>query len=188
MISRTTASLRFLTSSAAVLYTLPALAEAGEGTKPGLPQLYTTLFPEQLFWLAVTFSALYLLMSFVALPGVRRTQDNRQATISSEVAAAAAAHEQAKTMMEEYERALAKARAEAHATVTSIVTQAAKESAEQQTTQRQALNKRLHEAEAQISAARDAAIRDIHSSAVELGHGLIEKVTGFKASTSGGRS
>lgn len=190
MKSRITASLHVLVSGMAAFYALPALADAGESAKHGLPQLDTTLFPEQLFWLAVSFTLLYLLMSFVALPGVKRTQDNRRATISQEVATASAAHQQAKDMIASYEKALSDARAEAHATVTAIIAKAAKESAEQQAAQRQALTKRLHEAEAKISAARDAAIRDVNHAATELGYAMVEKISGLKTNglSSGGRS
>lgn len=164
---------------AAALYALPLMAaEAGE--KTGLPQLDTALFPAQLFWLAVSFAVLYVLMAFVALPGVKRTQDNRHHVISSELAAASAANEAARTMVAQYERALSDARAKAQATISDITAQAAKESAAKQTTQQQELNKRLQDAEASIKSVRDSALRDIKGSAAELAHGIVEKVTGLK--------
>ena len=181
-----TARLNFLISGAVVLYALPVLAETAESTKPGLPQLDTSLFPEQLFWLAVTFTALYLLMAFVALPGVQRTQDNRHKTIASEIATAAAANEKAKAMMEHVEKALKEARAEAHVTVSSITALAAKESAEQKAQQQQILNRRLVEAEASIMATRDAVIRDMGNNAAELGYSLLEKITGMKVTVTPG--
>ena len=190
MRSRTTASLRFLTSAAAVLYALPVLAEAADGAKPGLPQLDTSLFPEQLFWLAVTFATLYLLMAYVALPGVNRTQDNRRTIINKEIATAALASEQARATMAHYEKALADARTEAHATVAAITAKAALEAAAQQTAQKQAINKRLREAEAKISVERDIAIIHIEKSATELGQNLVERVTGLKTglTSMGGQS
>lgn len=164
----------------AALYALPLMA-AESGEKTGLPQLDTTLFPEQLFWFAVTFILLYVLMAFVALPGVSRAQNKRQETISSELAAAIAANEAAKMMIAHYEKALADARAKAQATVSAITAQAAKESAEKQAKQQQELAKRLHEAEAKIAAMRDAALKDVKGTATELANAIVEKITGLRA-------
>ena len=126
-------------------------------------------------------SSLYALMTYVALPGVRRTQDVRQATITAELAAANAANEQAKAMNAQVEKALADARAKAHATVNDIKTQAAKESSERQAAQHKELAARLHEAEAKIRKARDEAIREGQKNATELANAMIEKITGVRA-------
>jgi F-type H+-transporting ATPase subunit b len=163
----------------AVLYALPLMAaEAGE--EAGLPQLDTSLFPAQLFWLAVSFTVLYVLMRFVALPGVKKTQDNRHHVISSELSSASAANEAARSMVAQYERALADARAKAQATVSDITAQAAKDSVARQLTQQQELSKRLSDAEASIRAVRDTALNEIKGSVVELAYGIVEKVTGLK--------
>jgi F-type H+-transporting ATPase subunit b len=157
-----------------------AAAEAGGAEEGGLPQLRTELYPEQLFWLVLSFGALYALMAFVALPGVKATQDKRHSIIETELAAATAASEAAKAMVTQYEKALADARAKAQSTVSEISAQAAKESAVQQVAQQQELAKRLHEAESKIRASRDAAIKDIKGSAAELAQGIVEKVAGIK--------
>jgi F-type H+-transporting ATPase subunit b len=160
----------------AALYALPVLAEE-TAAQEGLPQLDPAHFPSQLFWLAVTFALLYVCMQFVALPGVKRTQDKRVATIEGNLKAAQAANEAAKRMMADYEKALTDARAKAQATVSEIAAQAAKESAAKQAVQQQELAKRLAEAEAKIAAARDAAVRDVKSSAADLAAAIIDKVT-----------
>ncbi len=69
-----------------------------------LPQLDTTSFPSQLFWLTVTFVALYLLMARSVLPRIhevlekrqhRLTQDlTRAEDLSTEAAEAKASYEQ----------------------------------------------------------------------------------------------
>lgn len=161
------------------LYALPLMAaEAGE--KTGLPQLDVSLFPAQLFWLAVSFAVLYVLMAFVALPGVKKTQDNRHHVIAAELASATAANDAARAMVAQYEKALADARAKAQATVSDITAKATKESAAKQLVQQQELSKRLSDAEASIKSVRDAALKDIQGFASELAHGIVEKVTGLK--------
>jgi len=168
-----------LVAGTAMLYAWP-LAAAESGKSGGLPQLDVSFFPGQLFWLALTFGILYLLMTYVALPGVRRTQDNRQGTIASELAAAKAANEQAKAMIAQYEKALADARSNAQTTVNEIKLVAAKESAERQAVQEKELSKRMHEAEAKIAAARDAAIGDVRKTAADLSTVIVERMSGLK--------
>lgn len=146
----------------------------------GLPQLDAALYPEQIFWLAVSFAVLYCLMAYVALPAVRRTQDKRAETIASELAAAARANEEAKATIAHYEKALAEARAKAQANVNQIAAQAAKDAADKQAAQQRELAKHLAGAEGKITSARDAAIRDVESTAGELAKSIVEKVTGKK--------
>lgn len=166
-----------LTTSASIT---PALAaEGGEG-KAGLPQLDVTLFPAQLFWLAVTFVTLYILMAYVALPGVKRTLDRRGNVLSGDLGAAEAANSSAKAMIAQYEKALTDARAKAQATVSDISVAAGREAAARQAEQQRALAKRLAEAEGKIATARDAAIKNLDAAALELSAGIVEKVSGLK--------
>jgi F-type H+-transporting ATPase subunit b len=178
---------RFAALAAAALYTLPAFAEEAEPASEGLPQLNPAHFPEQLFWLAVTFGLLYLCMHFVALPGVKKTQDGRAATIAADLAAAQKANEETKAVVAQYEKALADARAQAQASVNEMATQAAKENAAKQAAQSKQLADRLAETEAKIAAARDAAIRDVKATATSLAEAIIEKVSGGKAMARGDR-
>ena len=160
-----------------MLYALPCAAETAEG---GLPQFDTTLFPAQLFWLAICFALLYVLMNFVALPNVQRTQAKRHETVASDLASANAANEAAKTMIAQYEKALAEARSKAQTMVTDMATKAAKEAAAQQAEQQEILNKRLAEAESKIAAARDAALIEARAQAESLALLIAEKVTGAR--------
>lgn len=174
----------FLTGLAAVLLpALPALAGGGEEkNEAGLPQLDTALFPEQLFWLVISFAVLYWLMARVALPNIQKTQENRSETITNDLAAARAVNQRAQNMIAHYEKTLLEARAEAQATVTEITAQAAREAAEMEASQLREIGKRLQETEAQVLAAREAAMKNIHAVAVDLGVSLAEKITGTKLS------
>ncbi len=157
----------------AVLAAGPARAETD-----GLPQFDSSLFPSQLLWLALCFGFLYAMMSLVALPTVKRTQDKRAETIAAELATAQAANEAAKATMAQYEKALADARAQAQATVAEISSKAAKESAAQQAAQQQQLTKRLNEATAKIGAMRDTAVQDVKKTSGDLAGAIVARVTG----------
>ncbi len=175
--SRTGAGLAV--GAVAFFHALPLMAEEAEGG--GLPQLDPAFFPGQLFWLAVTFGLLYVLMAYVALPGVRRALDKRQAVIEADLAAAAAANGDAKNILSSYEKALADARAKAHVLLNDVKEQASKELAQQQAAQHQQLSQKLHEAETKIAAARTAAMREVDATASGLAQVIMDKLVGAKA-------
>jgi F-type H+-transporting ATPase subunit b len=154
-----------------------AAEAAGKG---GLPQFDVSYFPGQLFWLAISFAILYALMTFVALPKVKITQDRRHETLATELAAAAAANDKAKSIISQYEKALADARSQAQSSVSDIIAKAAKISAERQATQQQGMNKKLRDTEDKIAAARDAALGNAHVAAADIAGGMIEKIVGVK--------
>jgi F-type H+-transporting ATPase subunit b len=157
----------------AALYALPAAAEEG-----GLPQFDVTLFPEQLFWLAVSFTVLYCVMKFVALPGVETAQSKRRGIIEGELETARKANEQAREMGHEADKALAIARAKAQDTITTIKADASKLASEQQAVQSKELGQKLREAEAAIAKTRDAALKEIDGAAAELAAAIVDNVAG----------
>ena len=165
---------------AACLDAAPLWASESGEAKAGLPQLDMTLIPAQLFWLAVSFGVLYVLMRYVALPGVQRVQDHRRTIITGELAAATAAQESAKAMIATYEKALSDARTQAQTTVATIKLQADKESAERQAAQDRILAQQVQQAEARIGAARDAAMADLDAAVGDLAGVVVERVSGLK--------
>jgi F-type H+-transporting ATPase subunit b len=165
-----------------VLLSMPAMAEEGE--KGGLPQLDTSLFPEQLFWLAVSFTLLYVLMSGVALPRVAKTQTNRKSVIASELQAAKTANESANATVAKVEKSLAEARAKAQATMSEMVAKVTEESTLRQTAQERELARHLHAAEEGIAVVREAALASVRSSAKDLAAVVVDKVVGAKVRVS----
>jgi F-type H+-transporting ATPase subunit b len=138
------------------------------------------LFPEQLFWLAVSFGLLYVLMSGVALPRVARTQSNRKSVIASELEAAKAANETAKASVAKVEKSLAQARSKAQATMSEMVAKVSEESTFRQTAQERELARHLRAAEESIAVARESALASVRSSAKDLAAVVVDKVVGAK--------
>lgn len=178
---RRTRFLSLCTAAAAEFLTMPLHAEStAAAERAGLPQFDASYFPGQIFWLAVTFTVLYLLMSRLALPRVARTQEKRHEVIAAELAAASAANESAKQIIAAYEKTLADARAEAQATLNDTVRQAAQKLLDRQTEQQHVLTKRLHEAEARIAEARNAALREAQAAISDIAAAALEKIAGAK--------
>ncbi len=88
-------------------------ADAGHGAKPGLPQLDTSTFASQLFWLIITFSFLYWVMSRIALPRLQGVILDRSKKIQGDLDEAAGAKRASEAALANYDKALADARAKA---------------------------------------------------------------------------
>src|SRR5690242_9294281 len=97
-----------------------------------MPQLDPAGFMPQLFWLAVIFLVLYLLMRRLAMPRVRRAIDARQQRRDGDLGRAAELRTQAEAALAAYETALATARTEAQANLRQTSERMAAEAADRQ--------------------------------------------------------
>jgi F-type H+-transporting ATPase subunit b len=82
----------------------------GHGAKPGLPQLDVSSFAGQLFWLVISFVALYLVISRIAVPKIGGVIADRQAKIKGDLDSAAEAKRASEAALANYEKALGDAR------------------------------------------------------------------------------
>ena len=66
--------------------TAPHAEAAAHGAEPkaGLPQLAVETFAGQLFWLAIAFVLLYVLLAFVVIPRIRNVLETRRSRIAGE--------------------------------------------------------------------------------------------------------
>ena len=98
-----------MVSFATVLLVASEVAE--EGTKkannPILP------VSNELFWAAVTFGLLWILMKFVLLPPVVKGMENREAKVRGDLDAAESAQTEATTKLAEYQASLVSTKADA---------------------------------------------------------------------------
>ena len=103
----------------AALLALTSTAHAAEGGGGSLPQLDVATYPSQLFWLLVSFVALYLLLSKVALPRVSEVLESRQERIDNDLAKAQQLRDEAATVQAAYEASLAESRTKAQGVVSA---------------------------------------------------------------------
>src|SRR5581483_6746980 len=119
-----------------------------------MPQLDFSTFPSQVFWLAVIFVLLYLLMSRVALPRVSAAILARRAKIDGDLERAAQMKAEAEAVMAAYERSLADARAQAQATLKEAMDRFGAEAAEHQRKAAETLALKTTAAEKRIAEAK----------------------------------
>jgi len=143
-----------------------------------MPQLDVTTFAPQLFWLAVSFIVLYVLMTKVALPRVGAAIAERRARIDGDLERAAQMKSDAEEVMFAYERALAEARAQAQETVRQTSERLAAATAERQREAGAKLAEQTAAAEKRIAAARDAALTNVRSIAVDVARTAAQRLTG----------
>ena len=74
-----------------------------------MPQLDSSTFASQLFWLTVTFIPLFIILWKVALPRIGTTIETRRARIEADLDKAAALRDDAVRALAEYEKSMARA-------------------------------------------------------------------------------
>lgn len=104
-----------------------------------MPQLDISTFLPQLFWLLISFSLLYFLLSKFCLPKLNSVLDQREARIDDNLHAAKLAKEEARKLKQEYELIIAKATKEKDA----LFSEASKEISE-------LMDKKMHELETEL--------------------------------------
>lgn len=146
-----------------------------------MPQLDPSVWPTQLFWLALTFIALYLIVWRVALPRIADVLEARQRKLDDDLKKAAALKEEAETILAEYEKMRANAQASAHQ-VLQQAQDAMKAEAERQGRELAAkLSQQTDEAEARIVQAKSAALASLEGTVNEVVAAATEKLIGVKA-------
>jgi F-type H+-transporting ATPase subunit b len=78
-----------------------------------MPQLDIGTFPNQILWLVLTLVAIYFILTKVAIPRIAAVIAERQGTLTNDLATAEDLKRQAAEAEENYNKALADARAEA---------------------------------------------------------------------------
>ena len=82
---------------------------------PQLEQIAT--YPSQVFWLVVSFAALFVIMWRVAVPRISDALEARQRRIDDNLERAQEIRAEAEAAMEAYEKSLAQARADAQSRI-----------------------------------------------------------------------
>jgi len=146
-----------------------------------MPQLDVSTFAPQLVWLAISFIALYLLMSRLGLPRVDAIIAARRKRLDDDLARAAAMKAEAEAVIAAYQRTLAEARAQAQATIKERTDRFAAEAAGRQRQLAEALAEQTRAAEREIGAAKERAFTEIRNVAVDVARSVTEKLTGSAA-------
>jgi F-type H+-transporting ATPase subunit b len=146
----------------------------------GFPPFDSKTFASQLFWLALAFIALYLLMSRIALPRIGSILDSRRQRIEGDLAEAQRFKDASDAAISAHEKALAEARGRAQALANETRAKAAAAAEARRKEVDAKLRARIAEAEKVIAATRSAAMTKVHSIAGEAAGAIVERLSGTK--------
>jgi F-type H+-transporting ATPase subunit b len=148
----------------------------------GFPPFKVETFPSQIFWLAVTFAFLFVVLWRVAGPRIAGTIATRRGRITDDLAVAQSNRTGAEAADAQYRTALAGARARAQ----SLADANRKATNEALERNRGAAAARAHEdiaqAEARIATARDAAKTHVVKAAEDAAIEIVAHLTGDRVS------
>jgi len=157
-----------------------AHTEAPGGHKAPFPPFQSETFASQLFWLVITFAALYLLASRVLLPRVGGIIDARANKIEGDLSEAQRFKAEADAANAAYEKALADARSRAQALANATREKQAAETESKRKALEQQLDAKLAEAEKTIAATKAAAMGNVRSIATDAAVAIVQRLTGIE--------
>lgn len=149
----------------------------------GFPPFDSQTFPSQLVWLALTFIALYLLMSRIALPRVGSILAERRQHIDTDLAEAQRIKGESDAAIANHEKALAQAREDAQTLANAAREKAAAAADARRKTVEAELHARIAEAEKTIAASRSAAMKNVRDIASDAAAAIVERLSGLRATS-----
>ncbi|SDG46028.1 F0F1 ATP synthase subunit B' [Roseospirillum parvum] len=145
-----------------------------------MPQFDPSSFASQLFWLIVTFTALFMIVWRFAIPRIGDVMDQRQKMVDDDLERAAQFKAEAESAIATYEKALAEARAQARAVLkeSEASLQETQEARQREVSAR--LAEEIKNGEARIAKARDEALDSLADIAADTAAAAAEKVAGIR--------
>ncbi len=144
----------------------------------GFPPFKTDTFPSQLFWLAITFAFLFVVLWRIAGPRINGVITSRRGVINADIAAADKARGDAEAASAAYQTALAGARARAQGLAEenrqTLNAEIAKAKADGET----AASHAMAEADSRIAATRIQAKGHVIKAAEEAAIAIVARLTG----------
>ena len=154
------------------LLALAAETAADYGEKAAFPPFETWHFPSQLFWLAITFGGLFIVLSRFILPKLGGTIEKRGVTIANALDEAAKLNDQATEAQKALELRLAEARASARETANEARAKIEAEIAAETRKVDEMIETKLEAAEARISETRVKAMANVEGIAAEAARAM----------------
>jgi F-type H+-transporting ATPase subunit b len=133
-----------------------------------MPQLDPSTFGSQLFWLAVSFVTLYVVLSVLVLPRIGATMAKRSDQLDGDLAEAEALRAKAEAALEAYEEALAQARTKALVVAQTMRAEVQAETARQKAELDAKLAEEAAAADSRLAATREAALAGLRDAAKEI--------------------
>jgi F-type H+-transporting ATPase subunit b len=143
-----------------------------------MPQLNVHDFAPQLIWLAISFVALYFIMSRLALPEIGKVLDARKDRIADDLGEAARLRDATQEAIANYEQALSAAKARSQGIARASRQEITAEIDKQRAETDAQISGRMADAEARITTLKEAAVGHIGEIAADTAEALVARFTG----------
>lgn len=155
-------------------------AEHQEEASGGMPQLDPSTFGSQIFWLAVTFGALYFIIAKKVVPAVEGVMTERNNRIQGDLDAAAKLRTEAEEAYSAYEKELQIASANAQTAIASAKDKVSNVIADRTSKLEAELDSQIEEAASNIRASAQKALGGVEDVAAEVAIAAVERLIGVK--------
>ena len=152
--------------------------------KAGMPQLDTEFWASQVFWLTITFSILFVLLSRFILPKISTNLEIRKSQILENIEAAEKQREESEIRIAEYERTVQNSKNEAKNYFKKSREKLLKDINLKKETLDKELNAEIEKAESEIQELRNRAPEKINKIAVETSADLLQQLIGAEINSS----
>ena len=142
------------------------------------PPFDPSTFAKQLFWLAVSFGALYFLMARVALPRIGEVIEERRDRIQRDLDEAVRLKAETDAALKAYEQSLADARGKAQGLAKETRDRLSAETDTERHRVEGELNAKLAETEKQIAATKARALASVDEIAASTASDVVSRLTG----------
>ena len=154
---------------------MPQIAQIGE------------IYASQLFWLAVFFGLIFVVIGIGMMPKIQSTVDARNDRIAADLKEAENARETADRLEEAYRERMEQGRAEAARLAAESKANSARETEAKLAKADKAIGKKVEAAEARIAEVRAAALAELEAVAADATQALVERVAGLKVEPAAAR-
>ena len=152
--------------------------------KAGMPQLDTKFWFSQFFWLTITFSILFVLLSKIILPKISANLETRKSQILENISTAEKKREESELKIKEFEEIIEKSKNDAK----SYLNHAKEKLTKNINIKKEALEKDLTEeiqkVEVEIKELRNKAPERINKIAIETSADLLQQLIGVDVNNS----
>ena len=157
---------------------------ANTAEKAGMPQLDTKFWFSQFFWLTITFSILFVLLSKFILPRISANLEIRKSQILENISAAEKKREESELKIKEFEGIVEKSKNEAKNFLNQAKKKLARDINIKKETLEKELSEEIHKVEVEIQELRKKAPERINKIAAETSADLLQQLIGVDVNSS----
>ena len=144
--------------------------------KVGMPQLDTEFWISQIFWLTITFSILFLILSKLILPKISANLETRKSLILENISTAEKKRRESESKIKEYNEFIEKSKNEAKILVNQAKERLTKDINKKKEALEKDLSNEIQKAEIEIKEFRDKAPERINKIAIQVSTDLLQQL------------